>query len=86
MGQLLYRHGKNLEETRWLLQLASENDFIRGVIGWVDLCSDDIEEQLNELTIHPKLKGVRHVLHDEMDDYFMLKPEFLKGIGLLEKL
>lgn len=74
---------QTLEETRWLLALAEENDFIRGVVGWVDLQSPKLDEQLQELTRNPKLVAVRHVVQDEPDDNFMLRPEFRRGIAQL---
>ena len=72
-----------IEETRWLLELAEQNPFIKGVVGWMDLCSPELQVQLDEYTRHPKLVGVRHVIHDEADDDFMLRPAFLKGIEKL---
>ena len=75
---------QSIEETDWLLALASENPRIGGVVGWLDLCSPDIEQQLLKYAANPKLKGLRHVLQDEPDDFFELKPEFLKGISYLE--
>ena len=72
-----------LEESRWLLNLADQYPFIKGVVGWVDLCSAEIDEQLAALAGHRKFRGVRHILHDEPDDRFMLREDFLRGIGRL---
>jgi L-fuconolactonase len=74
---------QSLEETRWLLELAERNSFIRGVVGWVDLCSPDLPGQLEEFAKQPRLVGVRHVVQDEPDDAFMLRPEFRRGIAQL---
>ena len=49
---------QNLEETRWLFELADQYDFIKGVVGWVDLCSEDLHNQLEKFAPHPKLVGV----------------------------
>lgn len=68
------------EETRWLLELSDQYDFIKGVVGWVDLCSKDILIQLEQFTKHSKFIGVRHVIQDEPDDNFMLNPKFMNGI------
>ncbi len=76
---------QNLEETRWLLQLAEEHSFIKGVVGWVDLCSDELAQQLRRFAGHPRLVGVRHLVHDEPDDAFMLRPEFRRGIAQLRE-
>ena len=72
-----------VEESRWLLDLASRFPAIKGVVGWVDLRSPHVGEQLAGFSDHPKFCGVRHVVHDEADDQFMLGPEFLRGLGLL---
>jgi L-fuconolactonase len=74
---------QSLEETRWLLELARENEFVRGVVGWVDLCSPEVERQLEELASEPKLVGVRHVVQDEPDDEFMARGDFRRGIARL---
>jgi L-fuconolactonase len=76
---------QNLEETRWLLELADNHEFIKGVVGWVDLCSEKLPEQLQKFANHPKLLGVRHIVHDEPDDEFMLRPEFRRGISQLRE-
>ena len=76
---------QNLEETRWLLELADQHDFIKGVVGWVDLRSEDLRHQLERFAPHPKLVGVRHIVHDEPDDNFMLRPDFRRGIAQLRE-
>lgn len=75
----------NLEENRWALSLADEHDFIAGVVGWVELASPDCEEQLLEFKDHPKFVGIRHVTHDEPDDDFIVRPEVLRGLKVLEQ-
>jgi L-fuconolactonase len=74
-----------LEETEFLLRLADENPFIKGVVGWVDLRSPQLEVQLEQFCYHPRLRGVRHVVHDEPDDQFMLRDDFVHGISRLRK-
>jgi len=71
------------EETEWLLDLAARNAFIRGVVGWVPLADPDAGEYLERFAQNPKLKAVRHVLHDEPDDSYMLRDDFNRGISLL---
>jgi L-fuconolactonase len=76
---------QSLEETRWLLKLADQHAFIRAVVGWVDLRSTNLRTQLESFTGHLKLAGVRHVIHDEADDDFMLRSEFRRGISRLRE-
>ena len=72
-----------LEESSFLLELADRYPFIKGVVGWVELCNPAVEEQLARFAAHPKLRGVRHIVHDEPDDQFMLRPDFMRGIAML---
>lgn len=84
-GSVAVQARQTVEETHWLLQLARENDFIKGVVGWVDLLSkDELRRQLDEFAKSKKFVGVRHVVHDEPEDNFMLRDDFLNGINLLK--
>lgn len=74
---------QTLEETRWLLELADSFPFVLGVIGWVDLRTENIRQQLARFANNPKFLGVRHIVQSEADDRFLLQPEFLRGIGML---
>jgi len=74
-----------VEESYWLLELADQNPFIKGVVGWVDLRSPKVTEQLEKLARYPKLRGVRHVIHDEPDDRFMMREDFRRGLSQLNK-
>ncbi len=75
----------NLAENRWALQLAEQYDWIAGVVGWVDLASERVEEQLLEFKDHPKFVGVRHVTQDEPDDDFIIRDDIIRGLKVLEK-
>ena len=73
----------SVEESRWLLNLADEHPFIAGVVGWVDLGSDDVDRQLDELVPHPKFKGVRHLVESEPADDWLIQPQVLRGLKRL---
>ena len=72
-------------ETEWLLELALRHDFIRGVVGWVDLCSPSVGDKLARHAGRAKLVGVRHIVHDEPDDDFLLRADFRSGIARLRE-
>jgi L-fucono-1,5-lactonase len=82
-GSIAVQARHSVDETRWLLELAEQNDFIKGVVGWVDLRSGKLREQLAQLAGRKRLVGVRHVVQDEPDDEFMMRPEFRRGIAQL---
>ena len=71
---------QTLGETRFLLGLARDNPFILGVVGWVPLTDPGVAAALEELASDPVLKGCRHVLQDEPDDDYMLRPDFNEGV------
>ena len=73
-----------IEETEVLLAMADEYDFIKGVVGWVDLRNPDVEEQLDRFRDKGKMVGVRHVVQDESDPQFVLREDFMRGIGKLK--
>ena len=82
-GSIAVQARQTLEESRWLLELADTHPRIQGVVGWVDLQSDSVEDQLEQFAAHPRFVGVRHVVQDEPDDQFMLRPKFIRGISML---
>jgi L-fuconolactonase len=84
-GSVVVQANVVLEETRWLLELATQHDFIRGVVGWVDLTDPRVGATLDELQRHPKFKGARHLVHDEPDLNWLLREDVLRGLGELAR-
>ena len=80
---VLVQASTSVAESRWLLNLADENSFIAGVVGWVDLMSPEIDAQLEELTAHPRFKGVRHLVESEPNDDWLIQPAVLSGLRRL---
>ena len=83
-GTVVVQARQKIAETQWLLQLSDSTDLIRGVVGWVPLSEPAVKTHLEAFSAHPKWKGVRHVLHDEADDLYVLRDDFNRGISLLE--
>ena len=71
-----------VEETDWLLKLAAENDCVAGVVGWLDLKSDELEEQLKTYKKNPHFLGLREILQGQEPE-FMLDEKFIAGLKLL---
>jgi len=84
LGCVAVQASQSEEETNFLLDLASKNDFIKGIVGWVDLRAENISERLNHFFKYEKLKGFRHVVQGEPDD-FMFGKEFRNGITALKQ-
>ena len=82
---VLVQASNSLAESRWLLDLADANDFIAGVVGWVDLMSVEIDTQLDELCARPKFKGVRHLVESEPHDGWLVQPAVLSGLRKLSE-
>ena len=72
-------------ETLFLLELAEENSFIKGVVGWVDLRAENVSERLEYFSKYNKLCGFRHIVQSEPDVNFMLGKNFQRGIEALAK-
>ena len=83
-GSIVVQCTQSEEENEFLLAMADENDFIKGVVGWIDLQNDKIEERLAYYASSQKMKGFRHVLQSEEDRRFMMRPSFMNGISKLE--
>ncbi len=75
---------QTVEETRWLLELAGQHDFMKGVVGWAPLVDPGVAAELEKFAGNPKLKGIRHVLQDEVDEHYMLRDDFNRGISELK--
>jgi len=68
------------DETREFLDTAAANDFIAGVVGWVDLTSPSVADTLASL-VGDMLVGIRHQVHDEPDARWLLRDDVQRGIG-----
>ncbi len=84
-GSVVVQSNQSEKENEFQLKNAAENDFIKGVVGWIDLQSADVERRLIYYKQFKKLKGFRHVLQGEAQRDLMLQPDFQRGIGLLNK-
>ena len=73
------------EETHFLLELAEANDWIKGVVGWIDLRAENLEDRLQYFSQYKKLKGFRHIVQAEPEDNFLLREDFCAGISKLAK-
>lgn len=78
-GSIAVQAAQTIEETEFLLDLAEEHRFIRGVVGWIDLRDPQLPEKLVKYNDADKLVGFRHILQAEENDY-MLDPDFITGI------
>ena len=82
-GSVAVQARQTIEETQWLLGLAAKHPAILGVVGWVDLRSSKVGEQLREFAANPRFVGVRHVVQDEPDERFLLGEAFVGGLRQL---
>lgn len=84
-GVVAVQADQSAAETQFLLDLSTMYALIKGIVGWVDLQAPDIENQLQAYKAYPRLKGFRHIVEGEEDPYFLMRPDFLKGISALTK-
>lgn len=84
-GSIFVQTQHDIAENLWVLDMCREFPFLKGVVGWVDLSSPDCAGQLAEMRENGRFVGVRHVVHDEPDDDFLVRPAILEGLGSLER-
>ena len=84
-GVITVQARQSLVETEWLLSLTARHDFIRAVVGWAPLIDPAIEAHLDRFATDRKLRSLRHVLQAELDDDYMLRPDFNRGIRALTR-
>jgi L-fuconolactonase len=84
-GCIVVQSDQSEAENDFQLKNAGKNSIIKGIVGWVDLCSPKVEERLEYYYQFKLLKGFRHVLQGEPDASFMLQKLFLNGISLLQQ-
>ncbi|WP_213806465.1 amidohydrolase family protein [Granulicella sp. dw_53] len=79
-GTVAVQARQTLDETRWLLDLAEENEAIRGVVGWAPIAGEDFPGVMEEFEDRPKLKGLRHLIQSEEDENYILRADFNAGM------
>jgi len=84
-GSVVVQANTIIEETLWLLELASEHEFVRGIVGWVDLTDPRVGATLDKFQRHAKFKGVRHLVHDEPDVNWLLRADVIAGLRELAR-
>jgi L-fuconolactonase len=72
-----------LEENDWVLDLAKTHTWIAGMVGWVDLTHAHVGDVLDAYVRHPRFKGVRHLIHEEPDDRWLLRADLQPGLHAL---
>jgi len=70
-------------ENEYFLGFSRQHDFIKGIVGWVDLRAANIKERLDYYSEENKIKGFRHIVQGESDPKFLLGQDFCRGIGYL---
>jgi L-fuconolactonase len=84
-GTVIVQSDQSKDENIFQLANGLQHDFVKGVVGWVDLKADDLSDQLSYYQEFKKMKGFRHVLQSEKQRDFMLRPDFTRGIKQLNK-
>jgi L-fuconolactonase len=84
-GTIVVETERTIEETRWLSRVAASDDLICGIVGWAPLTSPAVVAELERIASLPKMKAIRHPIHDESDDQFVLRDDFNRGIAALKQ-
>jgi len=84
-GAVAVQADQSEKENDFLLDLAVNNSFIKGIVGWVDFKADNVAERLAYYSQFKIIKGFRYILQAETNRALMLEPAFKHGIGLLQQ-
>jgi L-fuconolactonase len=87
IGTVLVQTLSDLAETREFLDIAARTDFVKGVVGWVDLTSPAVGDTLDELLAGPtgnRLVGIRHQVHDEPDPRWLCRDDVRRGLAAVQ--
>jgi len=82
-GGIAVQADQSEAETRYLVDLATRYEFVKGIVGWVDLRAPDVGERLDYFSQFALIKGYRHIVQSEPQDDFLLRADFCRGIGEL---
>jgi L-fuconolactonase len=84
-GSVLVQVEGSEKDNEFMLKLANQHAFIKGVVGWIDFQTNGLDERLQKYQQYSGLKGFRHLLQGEKQRNSMLQPGFKNGIGMLNK-
>ncbi|MFZ9686967.1 MAG: amidohydrolase family protein [Chitinophagaceae bacterium] len=82
-GSIAVQADETLEETDFLLSLTANNDFIKGVVGWIDLKNPSIEDQLTKYKEYKKLLGFRCIMQGQPDELYLNNEIFINNVASL---
>jgi L-fuconolactonase len=72
------------EDTAYMLETADRYPWIGAVVGWVPLTDpDEAGRRLEALTRHPRLRGVRHLIHNEADPDWVVQERVIEGLKIV---
>src|ERR1035437_2457121 len=84
-GCITIQSEQSENENDFQLTNAEKYNFIKGIVGWIDLQAENVAERLAYYKQFKKLKGFRHILQGEPARDLMLQPEFIRGIKALKE-
>lgn len=82
---VLVQASNRIEDTTFMLEVANENDWIKGIVGWLPLMDTDACEKIisSQYMHQPLIKGFRHLIHDEADPRWLLQPQVIRSLQLI---
>ncbi|MFY2825432.1 amidohydrolase family protein [Ruegeria sp. MALMAid1280] len=84
-GTVLVQAAPTVAETEYMLSLADQTSFIKGVVGWVDFEAADAPAQINALSVHPALVGLRPMIQDIPDPNWMIGDDLTQAFEAMQR-
>ncbi len=78
---IIVQAAATIEETQFMLNIANQTSFVSGIVGWVNFESTNVENDIDQLSLDPLLKGFRPMIHDISDKNWMLRDSLRHGLN-----
>ena len=83
-GTIAVQADESIQETEFLLSLSDKHDFIKAVVGWIDLRSHQAIDQMMQFKQYKKLAGFRCIMQGQSDEAYFNNEIFKKNLALLK--
>lgn len=77
-GTIAVQADESIQETEFLLSLSNKHDFIKAVVGWIDLRSPHAIDQMMQFKQYKKLAGFRCIMQGQSDEAYFNNEIFKK--------
>jgi L-fucono-1,5-lactonase len=82
-ASVLVQTVNTLDDTDAMLATADRHDYVAAVVGWVPLADPRSAARALDVRPHPRLRGIRHLIHHEPDAGWLLRDDVGDGLRVV---